>query len=336
MKSYILIFPILASFLVTLFFVPPWIRRAKNAGLVGKDVNKFKGEKIAEAGGVTVISGFVLGVLTYVAISTFILKRTDNFVEIFALMSSILFISFIAFTDDILGWRIGLRRRTRLVLVAFASIPLIAINAGKSVVSVPFFGAVDLGIVYPLVLIPLGVVGATTTLNFLAGFNGLEAGEGIILISAFAMVSYFTGNTWLSIIALCMIASLFAFLIYNLNPAQVLGGDSLTYLVGGLVATMAILGNFEKVAVFFFIPVIIEVVLKSRGKLLKQSFGKPKKDGSLDLKYDKIYSLNHLAILLMKKYGTKPTEKKAVFLIWAFQIIIIILGFLIFKEGIFS
>jgi len=32
----------------------------------------------------------------------------------------------------------------------------------------------------------------------------------------------------------------------------------------------------------------------------------------------------------------EPTEKKVVFLIWSFQIMIIILGFIIFKGGIFK
>ncbi|MBU1103981.1 MAG: glycosyl transferase family 4 [Nanoarchaeota archaeon] len=335
MNDYILILPILASFFVTLFLIPSWIKRAKKAGLVGKDVNKINGKEIAEAGGVTVVSGFAMGVLIYVSISTFIFKRADNFIEIFSLMSSIFFIAFIAFTDDILGWKIGLRRRTRIVLVAFASIPLIAINAGKSAISVPFFGGVDLGIIYPLVLIPLGIVGATTTYNFLAGFNGLEAGQGVIILSALAIVSYFTGSSWIAIIALCMVSALLAFLIFNFCPAKVFPGDSLTYPVGGLIAIMAILGNFEKIAVFFFIPVIIEFILKGRGKYVKQSFGKPNSDGSLDLKYEKIYSLNHLAIFLMKNHGVKPTEKKVVFSIWAFQLLVILIGFAIFSGGIF-
>ncbi|MBS3076781.1 glycosyl transferase family 4 [Candidatus Pacearchaeota archaeon] len=332
----LLTIPILVSFFVTLFLIFPWIRRAKNAGLVGRDINKINGKKVAEAGGVTVVLGFALGILVYIAINTFIFNKTDNFIEMFALMSCIFFIAFIAFTDDILGWKIGLRRRTRVILVVFASIPLIAINAGKSAMNLPFFGVLDIGVFYPLILIPLGIVGATTTYNFLAGFNGLEAGQGIILLSALAIVSHFTGNSWLAVIALCMVASLIAFLIFNFDPAVVFPGDSLTYPVGGLIAIMAILGNFEKIAVFFFIPFVIEFFLKARGKFVKQSFGEPKKDGSLTLRYEKIYSLNHVAIKLMEKAGIKPTERKVVLSIWLFQIAIIVVGFFIFKRGIFG
>ncbi|MBI5803997.1 glycosyl transferase family 4 [Candidatus Pacearchaeota archaeon] len=335
MNSPILTIPILLSFFVTMFLIPSWIKRAKKAKLTGRDMHKLDKRDVAESGGVTVVGGFALGALLYIALNTFFLKTENNFVEIFALLSSIFLIAFIAFTDDILGWRIGLRRRTRIVLVVLASIPLVAINAGKSSVYLPFFGAVDLGVAYPLIVIPLGIVGATTTFNFLAGYNGLEAGQGVIILSSLAILSFYTGSPWLSIIALCMIASLLAFLIYNFCPAKIFPGDTLTYTIGGLIAIISILGDFEKVAILFFIPYIAETFLKIRGKLVKQSFGKLENDSSLSMPYPKIYSLNHLAIYTMLKYKIKPTERKVVFAIWAFQIIIILAVFFIFRGGIF-
>lgn len=333
--SYVWLIPALVSFFITLFVLPSWIRRAKKGNLVGKDVHKLERTEVAEAGGVTVVAGFALGVLLFIALNTFLAGSSEHFVEIFSLMTSILLIAFIAFTDDILGWKIGLRRRTRLILVIFAAIPLIAINAGKSVVTLPFVGHVDLGLIYPLILIPLGIVGATTTFNFLAGFNGLESGQGILILSALAIVSYFTGSAWLAIVLLCMVASLLAFLVFNFYPAKVLPGDTLTYVVGGLIAISSILGDFERVAIFFFIPCIIEFFLKVRGRLVKESFGKIEERGYLDLKYRKIYGLTHLSIFLMQRAGMKPTERKVVFSIWLFQLVIILLGFIIFRAGIF-
>ena len=128
-----------------------------------------------------------------------------------------------------------------------------------------------------------------------------------------------------------MVASLIAFYIFNKYPAKVFPGDILTYSIGALIASIAILGDIEKIAVFFFIPYIIETGLKLRGKLVKESFAKVNKDGSLEMPYKKIYGLEHLAILILKK--TKPSkkvyEKDVVYLINGFQILIIILGFLL-------
>lgn len=332
-----LLSPIVASFFVTLFLMPFWIRKAREIGLLWDDMNKTGKRNVAGSGGLMVVVGFVLGVLLFVAYRIFFL--TDGLpmlVEIFALVSVVLILAGIGFVDDLFGWRKGgLSRRTRIIMIVFASIPLIAINAGRSTMSIPFFGSVELGLIYPLVLIPIGIVGASTTFNFLAGFNGLESGQGILILSGLAIVAYFTGNSWLTIVAFCMIAALLAFLIFNFTPAAVFPGDVITYPVGGLIAMMAILGNFEKIAVFFFIPCIIEFFLKARGNFVKQSFGRPLKDGGLDLRYDKIYSLNHLAIYLMKKIGIKPTEVKVVLSIWLLQAIVISLGFILFADGIF-
>jgi UDP-N-acetylglucosamine--dolichyl-phosphate N-acetylglucosaminephosphotransferase len=132
-----------------------------------------------------------------------------------------------------------------------------------------------------------------------------------------------------------MIAALLAFLFYNFYPARVFPGDALTYGVGGLVAVIAILGNFERIAIFFFVPYIIEFFLKARGRFIKQSFGRITKDGALELRYGKIYGLEHLAIYLLRKYNIKATEKNVVYSIWAFQILVTALGFLIFRKGLF-
>jgi len=256
--------------------------------------------------------------------------------KILALLSVILFVAGVGIFDDLFGWhKGGLRRRHRLILAALGAIPLMVINAGKSEVTVPFLGMIDLGLIFPLIVLPIGLIGATYSFNFLAGFNGLEAGQGILLLGGLSIVAFFTGSSWLSVIALCMIVSLFAFLFYNFFPAKVFPGDSITYATGALIAAISILGNFERIAVFFFIPYILETILKVRGKLVKHSFGKPKKDGSIELRYNKLYSLNHVSIWTMQKLGIKPTERKVVYSIWGFQLLVIIIGFIVFQKGIF-
>jgi UDP-N-acetylglucosamine--dolichyl-phosphate N-acetylglucosaminephosphotransferase len=324
-----LLLPLLLSFLVCLFFTPFWIRKAKEIGLVWEDMNKLHHPKeVAGSGGVGMFLAFIVGVLTYIAIKTFYIKSTDNLVEIFSSLSVILIIAFMGLVDDISGWRKGgLSIRSRLILLFFASIPLIAINAGRSEIM-----GINIGLLYPLLLIPLGIVGAASTFNFLAGYNGLETSQGIIILSSISLITFLMGNKWLSIIGMCMVFSLVAFYIYNKHPAKTFPGNILTYCVGALIAILSILGNIEKVVLFFFIPYILETILKARGKLKKESFGKVNEDGSLSMPYDKIYGLEHLAIYILKKIkpSKKVYEKDVVYLINAFQIFIIILGMIIF------
>jgi UDP-N-acetylglucosamine--dolichyl-phosphate N-acetylglucosaminephosphotransferase len=316
----------------------PWIRKAKSVGLVWEDMNKIKSEQVSGSGGIVVLLAFLLSVLSYVAYRVFLLKGNDNYylLEIFALLTMIVFMGFVGFIDDLFGWRKGgLSARSRLLLAIFGAIPLIAIKAGDSTMNFPLLGTIDLGLIYPLLFVPLGVAATTTTFNMLAGFNGLESGQGIIILTALAFVSYLTASPWLAVICLCMVLALLGFFIYNKFPARVFPGDVLTYSVGTMIAAIAILGNFEKIAIFFYIPYFLEVILKSRGLLKKSSFGKPNKDGTLDNQYPRIYSLNHLAIATLKKIGIKSTEKNATMAIWFFQIIIILLGLFFMRNSLF-
>jgi len=327
--DFIFIVPVLVGFFLTAIALPFWIDKCKRVGLVWDDLNKFGHPGgVASSGGVVVVFSFVIGVLSYVALKTFLFSGSNYALEIFSLLGVILMISVVGLVDDLFGWKDGgLSARIRIFLVLLASIPLIVINAGVNIINLPFFGSIDFGIIYPLVIIPLGIVGATTTYNFLAGYNGLEAGQGILILSFISFVAYATGSPWLAVVGICMVGSLVAFFLFNKFPAKVFPGDILTYSIGALVAGMAILGNFEKIALIVFIPYIVEVFLKARGKLKKQSFGIPDKNGYLKMPYNKIYGLEHLAIFVLNKFG-RATERKVTYLIYAFEILFILIAFL--------
>lgn len=335
--EFVLLISLIISLILTLIFLPIWINKCKKIELLWEDMNKHGHPKnVASSGGVIVLMAFIVGVLSYIAFKTFILKTDIITLNIFVLLSVVLILAVMGLVDDLLGWRHGgLSVKIRLFLALVASIPLVVINAGDHIVSLPFIGIINLGLFYPLILIPIGIVGATTTYNFLAGFNGLEAGQGILILSFLSFVAYVTGSSWLSIIGLCMVASLIGFYFYNRFPARVFPGDIMTYSIGALIASMAILGNFEKIAVFVFIPYILEVILKLRGNLKKQSFAKPNKDGSLEMPYDKIYGMTHLSLFILKKFKTKVYEKDVVYFIFIIQILIILISLVLFWGWLF-
>ena len=246
----ILMLPLLLSFFVGLFLVPFWIKKAKEIGLVWEDMNKPEHPKnVAGSGGIGVFLPFILGTLTYIAIKTFYFKSSDDIIEIFASLSVVLVIAFIGILDDLLGWRKGgLSIRSRLVLLFFASIPLIVINAGES----NLFG-IHLGLIYPLIIIPLGIVGASATFNFLAGYNGLESSQGIIILSALSGITFLMGEKWLSIIGLCMVAALIPFYIFNKTPAKVFG-KCFNLLCRCINCSYCDIGESRKDSSFFFYP----------------------------------------------------------------------------------
>jgi len=75
-----------------------------------------------------------------------------------------------------------------------AALPLMVINSGNSTMSLPIAGSVDWGIIYPLLIVPVGIIGALNSFNMVAGYNGLEAGMGVIILSTLSYVAFIGGN----------------------------------------------------------------------------------------------------------------------------------------------
>jgi len=320
---------LLLSFIISLSLFPKWIKKSRSLGLVWEDMHKKNTPKnVAGSGGICVLIGFIISVFLYIGIRTFIFNNPSKSTEIFALTITVILAGGVGLIDDLFGWKKGgLSKRSRIALLFLIAIPLMVINAGTSIIS-----GINLGIFYPLVVVPLAIVAVTSTFNFLAGFNGLEASQGMILLSAISLVNFIVGNWWLALIGMSFVSALLAFWFFNKYPAKVFPGDILTYSTGALIASLVILGNIEKIAAFFFIPYIIEMFLKLRGKLKIQSFGKLQEDGSLDLRQKGIYGLEHVAIVLLKKL--KPSKKayewEVPLVINIFQLLLIVLGFILF------
>ena len=297
--DYLLLTCLAVSFLSTYILMPYWIKAAKKTGLVGKDVNKFEKPEVAEFGGIAIVAGFMAGILAYIGLSTFYFGNTTHLILILAAVSTILGITIVGMLDDLLGWKIGLAQWEKPLLTLPVALPMMAVNAGESVMNLPIFGAVDFGILYPLIIIPAGIVGAANGYNMLAGYNGLEAGMGVIILSVLGFAAWQGGYGWVAVFSLCMVFSLLAFLRYNWYPAKVFPGDTATYSIGALIACVAIMGNMEKIAIGLFALYFIEFLIKASTRFKGECFSSPGDDNVLTCA-KRPESLTHVMIKLGK------------------------------------
>lgn len=330
MEYRLLIVPLI-SFLITYFSTKAWIKIAKKENFLDKDMNKYNHPLIPAYGGIAVLFGFCMGVLFYIALSIFYFQRTINLIEIFALLTTTLIIAFVGFLDDILGWKKGLRKWQKPLLTIPAAIPLMAINAGFTMVYIPFLGLIDIGILYPLIFIPVAIIGASQGFNMLGGLNGLEVGLASIILFTLGFLTWRINDisneiftSWIALICLTMFAALIAFWLFNKYPAKVFPGDVLRYALGALIACVAILGNIEKAALILFIPYFIELFIKIKNKLKTECFLIPQEDGSLEIP-EKIGSLTHVVAKLLSKIKTKIYEKDIVYSLYCFELILAII-----------
>src|SRR3989344_3052078 len=179
---------VLVSFIGTYFITPKFILFLEKIGLVGIDQQKPTKPKIAEMGGPAILFGFLGGIFFFLWLRIFLFGGFDQLIEILAGILTILIITLVGMFDDLGGLiklrareftgnekRIGLKQWQKPLLTFVAAIPLMATMSGVSEMAVPFVGRVDFGIFYPLIFIPIGIVGASNATNMLAGINGLEA-----------------------------------------------------------------------------------------------------------------------------------------------------------------
>jgi UDP-N-acetylglucosamine--dolichyl-phosphate N-acetylglucosaminephosphotransferase len=294
------------AFVMTALLTPKFIAFNERIGLTGTDVHKFNRPRIAESGGATVLAGALAGSFIFIWLQVFVYDGLPELPLALAAISTIIIAAFIGLFDDLFALakrfdgrtgikRIGLPQWAKPLLMLPAAVPLMAIMAGHTSMTVPLLGAVDFGLAYPLLLVPLAVIGAANATNMLAGLNGLETGLGVVLLGSMGLWAVVTEQPAAAAIALPLSAALAGFLIWNHWPSRILPGDSVSYIIGAAVATVAVIGNMERFAVISFMPWFIELVLKARGRFRAESFGRLRPDGTLESP-GKIYSLTHLVM----------------------------------------
>lgn len=191
--------------------------------------------------------------------------------------------------DDILD----LRWRQKFFIPAVASLPLLIVyyvDFGVTSVVVPNFlvkympyGArlINLGPFYYVYMSALSIF-APNSINILAGINGIEVGQSLVVASLLVFNSSlylvpFPGNPVINsyshhphpateshlltlYILLPFIAVSLALYIHNRYPARVFVGDTYCYVAGMTFAVVAILSHFSKTLLLLLIPQIFNFI----------------------------------------------------------------------------
>lgn len=258
---YSIVWIFLASCLAS-FICTPWIiPKLERAGFVGRDMNKADRRNIPNVGGFAIVFGLSTGVLLAVGLHTFSGTFSGHFSPplILAAFSTILLMSLIGVFDDLFS----IHQLIKTVLPLIAALPLVAVNAGTTSMDIPLIGTIDFGVLYALVLIPIGITGASNVTNMLAGFNGLEAGMGSVACLSLGIIALLTGKTESAILLFSMLGALLAFLYYNRYPAKVFMGDGGTLVIGAVLASAVIIGNYEMAGVIVILPYTLDFFIKA-------------------------------------------------------------------------
>ncbi|MDE1869364.1 MAG: hypothetical protein KGH71_00050 [Candidatus Micrarchaeota archaeon] len=311
------IVPAVIGFLITYFSTKFLISYFYGAGVIGEDHNKAKAIKLPSAGGVAVAFGLIIGILSYTFGGTFAFPALVDMQQLLAVALSIMLITFVGFLDDInvsarrvmttdlKDIKKGLKQWQKPLLTVVGAIPLMAINAGISVINLPLIGTINLGLLYPLFILPLAVIFVSNAFNLLGGFDGLQPGMAIIASFGLLVYTTFFGSYMGALLSALLFGTLVAFYKFNHYMAKIIPGDSLTYCVGGALVAIMTVGNAEAFGLIIFIPWIVEFFLHLRKGFKVTDLGIRQKNGTFKAPYGKkIYSLTHFVMNIrpMKEY----------------------------------
>ena len=184
------------------------------------------------------------------AAGVYITKRLSITGELNVIFFTLFSFGFLGFFDDfkkIFNLEekgvFGLRLRDKFLfqwLLAFIIAFLLYYQLGISIINIPFWGVLDLGLGY----IPLAafiIVAFTNAFNITDGLDGLACGLLLICLVAFCFLSFQIFDTPLTILTSVWIGVLIAFLYFNVYPARVFLGDTGAMAFGALMAVVGLM-----------------------------------------------------------------------------------------------
>lgn len=200
-------------------------------------------------------------------------KLSEYLSSILCLESTII----IGICDDLFD----LRWRHKFPLPAIAAIPLLLVyyvDFGVTYVLVPtivkdclFHGKklINLGVFYYLYMASMAIF-CPNSINILAGVNGLEVGQSIVL-AMLALINdtlYLTmgiptardSHRFSAILIIPFLGVSLALFKWNKWPAKVFVGDTYCYFAGMVFAVVGILGHFSKTMLLLFTPQILNFI----------------------------------------------------------------------------
>jgi len=239
------------SFLTVALITPVVIRRCRELGFLSEDLHK-PGTMVPYLGGISILIGFLVG------ITATGFYGMDPKAGLAAALSGTLG-GLIGLVDDLFR----LNKRSLVLLSAMAGLPIVSFRVGSTVIYA--LGELDLGVLF-WVLVPIGFCYLMNAVNIYAGFNGIEAGCG--LVTSFSlMICSILYKSWDSAMELAALSgALAAFLLWNRYPSKIFPGNSGTYLMGAVLASSIVIGTIKTAGVIATAPYLINFLIRLRNR----------------------------------------------------------------------
>ena len=336
------------SFFGTLYAMPRSIRKLKENNYLVKDMYKSSKPFVpTNAGTIVLFISFISIALTPLFLRFMDLLTpynpsiTDLSEKNLAFLLVVSIYAVYGLVDDL----VDIGRKLKFILPITFGYPLISIVNPQEVwiplfgnfnLDSVFFGSILWNDIFKVFIVPIYVMVVSNLVNMHSGYNGLQSGLSIIIITTLIFKSFILGDLSNIYPAIAFLGSIIAFWIYNRYPSKVFEGNIGSLLFGSVIGCIIVIQQLWWFGFFILIPHTFNFLLWMYWVLMfklnpdeyLEADGNHKKFGTLDSN-GFIQPPNRLTLKWIPNYYWKLNEPRSVLLMYIITLFFCITGLLI-------
>lgn len=270
----------LGAFLLSMFLTPIYTtfaykhklwKRQKSVDVTGAELtvmNKLHKDKIKRH--FPTMAGMIMLVtVPVVLIACNCLNRGQTWLPIAAFVGG----GLIGFIDDVINLfgknaAAGLRAPVKFAMITALGAALgwfFAVKLGWTSVTVPFMGAINIGVVGMIILFAFAVVATGNAVNISDGLDGLAGGLAMLAYGSYGVIALLQEQWFLAGFCFIVLGALLSYIWFNVYPARFMMGDTGSFALGAGLGVVAMMTNS-----FLLLPVIGVLFVVEAGSSLIQ------------------------------------------------------------------
>lgn len=322
--AYKLLVILLYSFFITFWSVPGVLKNLIKYKYVVQDKYKRGKDPVATMGGISIL----IGVLGALALSQILFLTSSvnqqNMGALFIFYFIVIVYALYGVIDDMFSFK---KRYDKIIILLVLTFPIASLITDTTL-NLGFM-IIDLGALYPLVIVPIYVMVVANLINLHAGYNGLTQGLSLILLITIGIQSFIEHGVENLIFLMPVLGAVIAFLPTTFVPARMLPGNIGDFLVGAAIGCLIIVNNFLWFGIFILIPHIINFLMDTWTIVIRKvpdvKFGKIRADNTLEAPA----SMRFKSLKFLVCHYFRLTESQAVLVMYGITIFFCVLGLII-------
>ena len=325
------IFVLAISFVVTLALMPGLLRRLRRQGLVVRDMYKPGDADLVTHAGLLGLALSVAALVGTLVVEPWAYRSLPPSSDVTGPVVAAQLALFTMCGYGIVGAiddRRPLSQLTKAVVPLTLAFPAVALAASRAdstalLALVPALQPYSFAIL--LAVVPVYVLVVTNLVNMHSGYNGLQSGLSILLMTTILARLFIEGRLESNLGLVVVLGSTMAFYPFNRFPAKALEGNVGSFLVGATIGVAIAANGLFLAGIVMLAPHILDFTLFAFAKAAGRpfvKFGRLRADGTIEAPYP-------FKLKFLLPYYARLTEPNTVRLLYVLTAIACMASFLV-------